>query len=59
MIYQDLRIPVEGYANRPNYIVKSALIWNLFGVRPGSFIMSEGAEAPSSNFNQRVLSRKI
>ena len=36
---------VEGYANRPNYIVKSALDMELIWCPPGSFIMSEGGNA--------------
>ena len=42
---------VEGYAPKPNYIVKSALNMELIWCPPGSFIMGPGSL--SGNFNQR------
>jgi formylglycine-generating enzyme required for sulfatase activity len=36
---------VEGYATKPNYIVKSALDMELIWCKPGSFIMGEGGNA--------------
>ena len=36
---------VEGYATKPNYIVKSALNMEMIWCPPGSFIMGEGADA--------------
>ena len=36
---------VEGYATKPNYIVKSALNMELIWCKPGSFIMGEGGNA--------------
>jgi len=36
---------VEGYATKPNYIVKSAFDMELIGCEPGSFIMGEGRNA--------------
>ena len=36
---------VDGYASKPNYIVKSALNMEMIWCPPGSFIMGEGADA--------------
>jgi hypothetical protein len=36
---------VEGYASKPNYIVKSALDLELIWCPPGSFIMGDGVDA--------------
>jgi hypothetical protein len=36
---------VEGYATKPNYIIKSALDMELVWCPPGSFIMGEGGDA--------------
>ena len=36
---------VEGYATKPNYIVKSALNMELIWCKPGSFIMGKGGNA--------------
>ena len=48
---------VEGYAPKPNYIVKSALNMELIWCPPGSFIMGEIKWFCHSN--QRILSWKI
>ena len=46
---------VDGYAQKPNYIVKSALNMELIWCPPGSFIMGEGIFRTPSCFDLRLL----